>query len=194
MKKIVLSTSLVIGFAFASQAQKGSILVYGIMNIHTEQQPNDDKTTSFLINPGVGYQFSDHWTAGAAGSYGHSRSDPSAGADSRSSDYKAGGFARYTHLFNNIFSIYGQGDVYYHGTKVQDIRSNGVGIALTPTIGINVSKGFALNVSFGGISYERIKVKDAGNATKTFDMNFGKQIGIGISQNFGFTSHSPSTP
>ena len=185
MKKIILSTFLVIGIVFVSQAQKGSILVYGTMDISTDKQPNDDKTTTFYINPGVGYQFSDHWTAGVAGSYGHSKFNPSAGADSKSSDYKAGGFARYTQTFNNIFSLYGQGDVYYHGTKVQDVKSNGVGIALIPTIGINVSKGFALNISFGGISYERIKVKGAGNATKTFDMNFGKQIGIGVSKNFG---------
>src|SRR5258707_2234850 len=185
MKQIALVKLLTAGFAMASLAQKGSILVYGVMGISTEKDPNGNKTTTYSIDPGIGYQFSKNWTAGVAGGYDKDKFSPSAAAETESSDYKAGGFARYTHLFNPIFSLYGQGDVYYHGTKVQDIQSNGLGIALVPTIGINVFNNFALNISFGGISYETIKVKDAANATKTFDLDFGHQVKIGISKNFG---------
>jgi hypothetical protein len=185
MKKITLAILQIAGFALASQAQKGSILVYGVMGISTEKDPNGDKTTTYSIDPGIGYQFSKHWTAGVAGGYDKDKFSPAAAVGTESSDYKAGGFARYTHLFNAIFSLYGQGDVYYHGTKVQDVQSNGLGISLVPTIGINVFNNFALNISFGGITYETIKVKDAANATKTFDLDFGHQVRIGISKNFG---------
>jgi len=88
-------------------------------------------------------------------------------------------------VLNNIFSIFGQGDVYYHGSNIHDVKSNGVGIALIPSIGINVAKRFALNISFGGISYETNKIKDASEATKAFDLNFGKDIAIGVSTKFG---------
>jgi opacity protein-like surface antigen len=185
MKRIVLGTLLMTGFCFASHAQKGSILVYGDLGAHTVKQPNDDKTTEFSINPGIGYQFSDHWTAGIAGGYGHSKVEPSTGAEQKSNTYRAGGFGRYTYVFSSIFSLYGQGDVYYHGQKIEDVKSNGFGAAITPAVGINVSKGFALNIGFGGISYETIKIKDADNSTKTFDVNFGKNVTIGVSKNFG---------
>ena len=185
MKKIVLGVLFVSGFAFASRAQKGSILVYGTMGIRSEKQPNDDKTTVFSVYPGVGYQFCKNWTAGISGGYGQQKFTPETGSESKTDIYRAGGFARYTYTFNTIFSLYGQGDVYYHGKKEQDVKSNGVGIALTPTIGINVFNNFALNISFGDISYESIKVKNADNGTHTFDADFGNEIKIGVSKNFG---------
>ena len=185
MKKRVLGLLLLIGSVFSSYAQKGSILIYGIGGIHREKEPNDDKTTVFTINPGVGYQFTQNWTAGVAGSYGRQKFESETAGDSRTNTYRLGGFARYTHTFNAIFSLYGQGDVYYQGSKIQDIRSNGLGVSVVPTIGINVSNGFALNISFGGVSYETIKAKHADHGENTLDINFGQQVGIGISKNFG---------
>lgn len=185
MKKRILNLLLLTGSVFCSQAQKGTILVYGTGGIHREKEPNDDKTTVFTISPGIGYQFTGNWTAGITGSYGRQKFKPETGAENRTNTYKLGGFTRYTHTFNTIFSLYGQGDVYHHGDKIQDIRSNGWGISVVPTIGINVSNGFALNISFGGVSYETSKVKHAAHGTDTFDMNFGQQAGIGISKNFG---------
>jgi len=185
MKKIVLVVLLASGFAFASRAQKGSLLVYGALGIRTEKQPNDDKTTVFSVYPGVGYQFSKDWTVGVSGGFGRKKFDPETGSESKSDSYRVGGFARYTYTFNPIFSFYGQGDVYYHGKKTQDVKSDGVGIALTPAIGINISNNFALNVSFGNISYESIKVTDADKGTRTFDADFGNEIRIGVSKNFG---------
>ena len=184
MKKIVLSILFVSGIAFASRAQKGSILAYGTMGIRTEKQPNDDKTTVFSVYPGVGYQFSDKWTAGVSGGYGREKFNPEIGRENKSDVYRVGGFTRYTYTFNQIFSLYGHGDVYYHGKKVEDVKSNGIGVALTPVIGINVSNNFALNISFGDISYESIKEKNADKGTRTFDADFGNEIRIGISKNF----------
>ncbi|HKC37819.1 MAG TPA: outer membrane beta-barrel protein [Chitinophagaceae bacterium] len=185
MKKIVLGVLFVSGLTFASRAQKGSILAYGAMGIRTENQPNDDKTTVFSVYPGMGYQFSKDWTAGVSGGFGRQKFNPETGSENKSDTYKVGGFARYTYTFNPIFSLYGQGDIYYHGKKAQDVTSDGVGIALTPAIGINISNNFALNVSFGNISYESIKVKGADKGIRTFDADFGNEIRIGVSKNFG---------
>jgi len=185
MKKRILGVLLLTGSVISSRAQKGTVLVYGIGGIHREKESNDDKTTVFSINPGVGYQFTGNWTAGIAGSYGRQKFKPETGDENTTNTYKLGGFIRYTHTFNAIFSLYGQGDVYYQGSKNQDIRSNGWGISVIPTIGINVSNGFALNISFGGVSYEASTVKHAAHGADSFDMNFGQQVGIGISKNFG---------
>jgi len=83
MNKRILSLLLLTGSVFCSQAQKGTVLVYGIGGIHREKEPNDDKTTVFTISPGVGYQFTGNWTAGVAGSYGRQKFKPETGAENR---------------------------------------------------------------------------------------------------------------
>src|ERR1700760_3460307 len=106
MKKRILGILLLTGSVFSSQAQKGTVLVYGVGGIHREKESNDEKTTVFTINPGVGYQFTGNWTAGIAGSYGRQHFKPETGAENETNTYKLGGFARYTHTFNTIFSLY----------------------------------------------------------------------------------------
>jgi hypothetical protein len=184
MKKIVFGLLLLTGFGLSSKAQKGSILAYGFAGVHNQKQPDDDKTTNFSVYPGVGYQFANNWTAGVAGGFGHKKFEPAVGDESKSSTYQAGGFARYTQTINAIFSLYGQTDLYYQGTKVESVKSNGFGAAFIPYVGINVHNDFALNISFGGLSYETMKVKGPSDATKTFDMNFSKDIRIGFSKKF----------
>ncbi|MES1222739.1 MAG: DUF6850 family outer membrane beta-barrel protein [Bacteroidota bacterium] len=185
MKKNILSVLVLLFIVRFTEAQKGSVLVYGIAGVNTKKESNEDKYTEFSFKPGIGYQFSKHWTAGISGAYGQQKLEPKIGLENKSSVYQVGGFARYTYVFNQIFSFYAHSDMYYHGTKVQEVKSNGFGVAITPTIGINVAKNFALNVSFGALSYETIKIKDADNGTHSFDLDIGKQIGIGVSKNFG---------
>ncbi len=186
MKKIVLGVLLMTGFALASQAQKGSVLVYGNLAVGTEKDVDDNKMTSFSIFPGVGYQFDEHWTAGVTGGYGQSKFNPEVGADIKASQYAAGVFGRYTHPLGGIFSLYGQLDATYQGRK--DAASNkysGFNFSLTPAIALNVKNGFALNFGFGGIQFETEKLKDASNSSTFFSVNFGEQFNIGISKNFG---------
>ena len=186
MKKLVLGTVLMAGFALASHAQKGSILLYGNVGISSTKEADDDKTSSFNINPGVGYQFTDNWTAGVNLGYGQTKYNPSGiGATSTSKEYNAGVFARYTKPLGNIFSIFGQANVGYVGTDFDGGKSNGFGANVFPAVALNVHNGFALNFSFGGISYETTKVKGASESRNAFDLNFGQQAHIGVSKNFG---------
>ncbi len=186
MKKLVLGAVLMTGFVFASQAQKGSILLYGNVGISSTKEADDDKTSSFNINPGVGYQFSDNWTAGVNLGYGQTKFNPEGiGATSTTKEYNAGLFARYTKPLGSIFSIYGQGNAGYMGTDFDGSKSNGFGVNIFPAVAVNVYNGFALNFSFGGISYESTKVKGASESRNEFDLSFGQQAHFGISKNFG---------
>ncbi len=187
MKKLVLGVVLMTGFVLASQAQKGSILVYGNAGVSSTKEADDDKRSSFSINPGVGYQFTDNWTAGVQLGYGQTKFNPSGiGASSTSKDYNAGLFARYTKPLGNVFSIFGQGNVGYVGTEnAGGIKSNGFGVEVFPAVALNVHNGFALNFSFGGISYGTTKLKGASGSTNSFNLNFGQQANFGISKNFG---------
>ena len=183
MKKIAVSMLILTSVAYTSQAQKGTLLVYGTLGINSVKDPEDNKHTEFSINPGFGYQFSNKWTAGVVGGYSRDKQSPATGNGTKISSYKAGAFARYIQVLNAIFSIYGQADFYYHGSKDQEIKHNGFGTVIVPVVGINFTKCMALNISFGGASFETDKVKDADKSTKTFDFNFAKEITIGISVN-----------
>lgn len=186
MKKLVLSAVLLAGFAVASQAQKGSVLLYGNAGISSTKEADDDKRTSFNVNPGIGYQFTDNWTAGVNLGYGQSKYNPSGlGATSTTKNYNAGVFARYTKPLGTIFSLFGQANAGYEGSDFGSGKTNGFGAEVFPAVALNVHNGFALNFSFGGISYGSTKVKGASESTNSFDLNFGQQANFGISKTFG---------
>lgn len=184
MKKLVLGAVLMTAFIFASQAQKGSILLYGNVGVSSTKEADEDKTSSFNINPGIGYQFTDNWTAGVNLGYGQTKYNPSGvGASSTSKEYNAGLFARYTKPLGGIFSIFGQGNVGYAGSEdFNGAKSNGFGVDVFPAVALNVHNGFALNFSFGGISYVSTKTKGASESRNEFDLNFGQQAHFGISK------------
>lgn len=176
------------GFVLTSQAQKGSILVYGNVGFNSDKDAAENKESSFNINPGVGYQFTDNWTAGVNLGYSQTKNNPAVvGAPTYTwKGYNAGVFARYTKPLGSIFSIFGQGDVGYAGGEdFTGAKSNGFGVNVFPAVALNVHNGFALNFSFGGISYASTKTKGASESRNEFHLNFGQQVLFGISKNFG---------
>lgn len=173
------------GIALASQAQKGSVLLQGDLNFNSSKAANDDKQTSFEINPTVGYQFTEHWTVGVTGGVGSTKYKPVVGSDSKSTNYAAGIFGRYTQPLGGIFSIYGQADVVMTGSEnTAGVEFRGFGIGITPAVQLNVKNGFALNFGFGGIGFNSNKVKGANDSNTSFGLNFGEQFHFGISKNF----------
>ena len=186
MKKLVLSALLLAGFAFAGHAQKGSVLLYGNVGISTTKEADDDKYTTFQLNPGVGYQFTDNWTAGVNLNYGYNKANPSGpGASTTSKNYGAGLFARYTKPLGGIFSLFGQANAGYVGTDFGGNKTNGFGIEVFPAVALNVHNGFALNFSFGSIGFESTKAKGVDGSNNDLWLNFGQQVNFGVSKNFG---------
>jgi len=188
MKKLVLGALLMTGFVLTSPAQKGSILVYGNVGFNSDKDAAENKESSFSINPGVGYQFTDNWTAGVNLGYSQTKNNPAVvGAPTSTwKGYNAGVFARYTKPLGSIFSIFGQGNAgYLGGEDFTGVKSNGFGVEVFPAIALNVHNGFALNFSFGGISYASTKTKGASESRNEFRLHFGQQVSAGISKNFG---------
>lgn len=61
----------------------------------------------------------------------------------------------------------------------------GFGGTLFPAIGVNLKKGFALNFTFGGLSFVSSKTKGESGRATDFTLGFGSGAGLGISKNFG---------
>lgn len=218
MKKLLLSL-LAIGAIATAHAQDHSILVYG--NAGYDRSTSDvygsqTSNTSWNVNPGIGYQFNNHLTVGVTGGYSHENmanpyvvlSNGTATTESSTqSSWNLGAFFRYTQWLGNIFFVYGQINMGYldNAASTQNIpfnsipyysetpATNGIQTQLFPGVGVNVYKGFALNFSFGGISYSSVSSKTVSvNGTTTsdhFNVTLGQQINIGVSKNINVRGH-----
>ena len=182
MKRVLVAAFALV--SMSASAQKGSVLLYGNLNVVSVK----DGGSSFGINPGVGYQFNDNWTAGVdlgVNSWSKERS----GLGESVTGFKGGLFARYTKTLSNIFSIYGQGNVDFlsrqniTGTDALP-KGSGVGVNLFPAVFVNVKNGFGLNFDFGGIGFNTYKPK-GGTSGSAFNLNFGQTFNVGVSKNFG---------
>lgn len=186
MKKLLLAAFVMASAAFSAKAQQGSVLVFGNVGLNSTKTPTNagdgssTKTTQFSIAPGVGYQFNKNWTVGAELNFSTSKTK----GDDALNTFKAGPFVRYTYPISDIFSIFGQAGVGYQGAKQGDAKVNGMYAYVMPYVAINVKNGFALNFSFGGLTYDNVKPK-GGDATSSFGLTFGSGASFGISKNFG---------
>jgi len=192
MKKVLVAALALVSLLQAAKAQKGSVLLYGNLNVNSTKDANDSKSSEFAVMPGIGYQFSDNWTAGVnLGINGSKDEISNSGNYNKTSGFVAGPFIRYTKTLGNIFSIYGHGNFNYMSTKYKpyvgtNSTVNGFNLNITPAIGVNVINGFALNFGFGGIDYTTSKLDASGaKSSNSFSLTFGQQVNVGISKNFG---------
>jgi hypothetical protein len=216
MKKLFLAL-LAMASLTAANAQKGSILTYGDLTFATSKDqvgPSSTfatRTTTFGINPGVGYQLSHHSTLGVQGGYNIDRTlntiaiptttgTANIDFENRTTTWGVGAFYRYTQPVGNVFFLYGQVNAGYisttyandsiGGTSIVTLDTKYSGFAATffPAVGVNVCKGMALNFSTGGIAFSTMKgdLADAINPRNTsFGFTFGRQFNIGVSRNIG---------
>ncbi len=171
------------------------------------------KSRSTNLSPYLGYQFEEKLTAGVtlstlATSQENTTEHYTGGADvltsksvSKSKSLAVGPFIRYTEQLSDIFSVFGQLEgLYlngknnialqsgYPGTQPQQITSEvsttGIRLRLFPAVFVNVKNNFGLNLSIGGIEYQKSGIKDADNKPSYLTVSFGKSASIGISKNF----------
>ncbi|RAJ94573.1 outer membrane protein with beta-barrel domain [Larkinella arboricola] len=183
MKKVVMSLLVMALSVTGVFAQRNTVLVYGTVGATSHKQVNGTKTNTFNFSPAVGYQFNDNWTAGLTLSTESANTRTSLG-ESKSSAFGVGPFIRYAVPLSDIFALYGQFNADVLSGKAGDVKTNGFRGTFFPAIGVNMKNGFALNFSFGGLSFASQKVKGASEKTTDFNLNLGSGASFGISKNF----------
>lgn len=169
--------------------------------------------TNWNITPGVGYQFNNHLTVGLQGGYMNMKSVNNAisaapagvKTTNVSREWEVGAFFRYTQNLTGIFVMWTQLDLgYISGKTTTDVITtaasgvataaptasdmyNGFRANLTPAIGMNVHKGWALNFSIGGLGYRTATWDKAPTTENGFMLTLGKQVNVGVSRNIGCT-------
>ena len=179
-------------------AQKNTVLVGGNVEFNSTKT-GDNKTNSFEFNPKVGYQFTDHFTAGVEAGILTSKTDSQQNIfgmnysiTDKTNAFSYGAFVRYAEPLSDVFAVYAElgvgGISKKNDTTVSNVvtttKANGMYVKLTPALFINFKKSFGLNFAIGGLGYETTKWKDSDVKTNTFNFNFGKEVSVGISKNF----------
>lgn len=217
MKKLILALLAVSVFTTAD-AQKGTILKYGTAGIAYDKSDagggNEYRSLNWHINPGLGYQFTDHVTIGLQGGYRsdftEDRMTPAVDQWVRNAyeqrEWHLGAFFRYTHYFSNIFFMFGQVDLsfvsgqdiaemedryadYSLNTIVETVNYNyayynGFQASYTPMVGVFVNDGLALNFGIGNISYRTTSYYKGGTGT-----NNSFDMNLGNQFNFGISKN-----
>ncbi len=212
MKKIILAFLAMGTMATANAQEPHSILLYGDVNLATQKNPDESKTTNWDANIGVGYQFNHNWTLGIKLMWGQDATKegntPAIGMvpGEKNTDnlYSVGPFARYSHYIgkSETFYWYSQLDFDYQGGyhtnegNAATDKHTGMYLGIYPAIGANVGRGMALNFSIGGINYMSDKNQNNTNATTGFNLTFGQMVNVGLSKSFncGHKMHSHHEP
>ena len=139
MKKILMAASAFTIISVAAKAQTGSILLYGNVAANSSKTSGGFKSNDFSFNPGVGYQFSDNWTAGANLGIGTSKS----GDNFKTNRFAAGPFIRYSESLSNTFAIYTQFQAGFTSSKstsdLLETKATGFNVGLFPAVFVNVN-------------------------------------------------------
>ena len=196
MKKLILGL-IASASIMTANAQAGSWLLYG--NVGLSSTSSGLASTTWTLTPGIGYQFNDNWTVGINLSWSQTPTNrDTANNLVVMNDYWGGPFVRYTHTISNLFYCYTQLDLSYMGTyrtpgdHPADMKGTGFGAAITPALGINVGKGYGLNVSLGGLGYSSMSYTTGSTTDTKFNLSFGQALMIGLSKNFGGHMHKGS--
>lgn len=196
MKKTLVIIALAV-FSFAN-AQKGTVLVLG--NVGYSSQKSDvslgisPTQKSFNFSPKVGYQYNDNWTVGVESNISNSKQTYTSG-EYKNNNFSAGGFLRYSKPLGGIFSAYADLGVGYHNVKqtqynagvnpyLSTLKGNGFYVGVTPSVLLNINKGFGLNFNLGSIGYSTLNYSNPANDTQNFNFRFGQSFSVGISKNF----------
>lgn len=160
---------------------EGDLFISGAVGFDS-QSAADAETNSFEIAPRLGYFVSENIAIGIQLGYQKTKSEDAFGTDTEDvSTFTAGAFGRYYFMPTNKFSLFGELGVAYLSTNYDliDIKGNGFGAALSPGISYFVSNNFALEATFGVLSYASADI-DGGVSANGFsigldmnDINFG---------------------
>lgn len=179
MKKMMVALLFVVAGVVAARAQSNTVLLYGTVGFNS-QKAASTTVNSYNVSPGVGYQWNDNWTGGLNLNVSGAKT-----ATDKTSAFSVGPFIRYTQPLSGVFVIYGQLNTNYVSGKAGDTSLSGFGATLFPAIGVDLKNSFALNFTFGALSFTSQKLTGSTNATTNFGVSFGSGVGFGISKNFG---------
>jgi hypothetical protein len=192
MKKVIFSF-VMIATAFVSNAQdgfsKGSKFLSGNFGISSSDNKDEvTKTSSFSVNPSVGYFISDNLAVGVGLGIGSNKVTVDGDTESESSTMSFGGFGRYYFSPKSKFTMFGHLGVNYNSSdeKVADFKTTGIEAFVAPGFNYWISNKLALEAVIGKIGYSTSKADfDGAESSSNFDFGLNlSSISFGMVMKF----------
>jgi outer membrane protein W len=155
----------------------------GSVGFNSDSQ-GDTKVNGFTVAPRAAYFISDNIALGAKLGYTSSKEEEKefgGTEETKVSNIEAGVFGRYYFTPASQFSLFtelGAGYVHskYEETGREDLKADGFNVAFAPGVSYFISKNFALEASYGLLSYNSDKV-DVDGAESRDRFNVGLDLG-----------------
>ncbi len=194
MKKIpvLLLTLMMFGLMKAQDAdhigfKEKDMFVSGLIGYHSVSKPNDSKVQKFSLIPRFGYFVNDFVAVGGRLGYNYGTTkDPDGNKIEENNTFTIGIFGRYYLLPGSKFSPFGEIGVGYGTTSdINDHTVNGINAAFAPGLSYFISRHFALEATFGILSYNTVEPKSGNGSTDSFDVGLDlEHINFGIIYKF----------
>jgi outer membrane protein W len=201
MKKVLLTAVAVLAFGFVkaqdSGYSKGNVFLTGSVGIISEKTA-DQKFSGVLFAPKAGYFVTENIAVGLGLGIQSSKDDNGVNTLVKNNEFAVGAFGRYYFTPGSQFSVFGQLGFDITSSKntrevttgpittTTESKSNGFNVALAPGVNYFLSKHFALEATWGILSYKTDKPDVAGaDATNTFNLGLDlTSINLGLTYKF----------
>ncbi|AWG24279.1 hypothetical protein FK004_03090 [Flavobacterium kingsejongi] len=200
MKKILFSTMALMAFGFMNAQEnanvpitnngfkQGDVFMTGSIGIGSEST-GDNKTNSFNVKPKAAYFLTENIAVGAALGFMSGKTEVPLAPDVKTTEFSVGVFGRYYFTPGSTFSVFGELGVDYIHSKQEALTedtSNAFRIGLAPGVNYFVSQHFALEATFGVLSY-RTNNPSTDGVDNTDNFNLGlnfTDINLGLIYRF----------
>lgn len=167
--------------------KKDDMFVSGSVGYSSSSYPDESKENNFNITPRFGYFISDFVAIGGRAGYAlQNKKNPNGDKVADNSTFTVSVFGRYYLLPASKFSIFGELGVGFGTTKnIQNDHTTGVNAAFSPGLSYFLGRHFALEASFGVLSYNTVKPDGGSGSTDSFDVGIDlENINFGIIYKF----------
>ena len=162
--------------------KKGDQFISGLVGYNSISQPDKSKERTFKVSPRYGYFLNDFIAVGGRLGYTYNIEKNRAGeATSKNISYAVEGFGRYYLLPGSQFSVFGELAVGFgQNRNIIGDWTNGINAGFSPGLSYFLGQHFALEATFGVISYNTVNPRGVSGTTDNF------QVGIDLENiNFG---------
>lgn len=190
MKKLFLAGAVAFfGMAQAQETQtpgfvKGDVFITGAVG-YANQERGTEEGNRFTIAPSVGFFVSPNFALGARVGYVNEKfsGNDTEIFENKTETFTVGAFGRYFWTPVNRFSLFGEVNASYGNIKYTntydnvsfDSKADGFEMGIAPGINYFITKNFALEATWGVLSYNSIK-PDADGAEATENFNVGLDL------------------
>lgn len=188
MKKVFLSLVAIAAFGVANAQDKnessegfakGDVFISGSFNLGSSKYSANGnyKENNFSFNPKVGYFVSENIALGLGLGFSSSKVEENEGDDAVKINATAFNvFGRYYTTPSSKFSVFGQLSAEYATVDYDGaFKVNGFGLELAPGVSYFLNDSFALEASWGALSYGSAKA-DVDGAENSTEFNLGLDL------------------